>query len=1012
MRENIFRKIIQIKFNSYIKQLLGKTTMISLLKYLIHYSVVILFLVNGLIAYADEQDDPETLYEYSTMLESLKEQLSTSLKEELAYADKQDFDEKPDNNRVQELRLLEKQWQSVEAKWSKWDVLKRNVCNTQNLQAVNQVIKLGNFKEGLQLFEQLLKGNCPDDVITITKKGFCQTLSRFASKKVKLDNFAEALQLYHQVIEGNCQEDLVNNAKDRVCLTLFKQAEKQMDTDDLIGASQSYKQVLEANCQNDKITKIALGTLITKIGSFHQTQQRFEQAIDAYKTVLSFAKKYRKEYLIDKEIWQLVKENICLVINKQAEKMEKAGDSDQAMQFYHQTLKEDCPRVKEHSKKMICLTPLLKATKQEELGNLTEALQLYQQVLEDGCQNKQIIDITLNTMFVIGHTYETQHRLETALEIYEYVIFTAEKLLGKEYLIQEKWQSLKEKLCLTQYQRAEEHRKEKVFTKASKLYQRVLEGNCQNKVFIHNSLSHLITIGFIYENEKQRLDQALNIYRKALYFTEKFFGKNENWQILTKGICLIKYQQADQEKADEQIKAGNLPKALQLYQQVLEEKECQDDKMMIEVVLISIMKKIGIAYEKQQHFVQANNVYQKVLSIAENTFEKKHKVVSLISHKLANLSYQLSNYTYAKKLWEDVLVIDQEIYGLESSEVANILIKLAKVNGELDKHAQAKSQLKQALTIYEQIYKSEYDKTDIMNIMMGLASLYVSLGYYTQAESLLKSVLDNCEKTYSSENIVCVITQESISIVQSHQGKFKDAESLLKWSRTIKENFYGLEHPSVGDTLRSLANFYASLGDYAKAELLFKRVRAIKAKAYPPKHPEIAETLSDLATMIYKPLGEYDHAETLLKEVCNIYEKYYGPQHTQVAKALSSLADIYEKQGDYEQAKSQYQRALVIYEKIYGPQHAEVAGIIDKLALIHLRMGDYIYASSLAVLHFLAAQGEGAIVNQVQLAANFPEQLDASLQNLLQRELIEIVEDGGYRIQVELIRRWFTKERA
>jgi hypothetical protein len=68
-----------------------------------------------------------------------------------------------------------------------------------------------------------------------------------------------------------------------------------------------------------------------------------------------------------------------------------------------------------------------------------------------------------------------------------------------------------------------------------------------------------------------------------------------------------------------------------------------------------------------------------------------------------------------------------------------------------------------------------------------------------------------------------------------------------------------------------------------------------------------------------------------------------------------------------------------------------------------------IYASSLAVLHFLAAQGEGAIVNQVQLAANFPEQLDASLQNLLQRELIEIVEDGGYRIQVELIRRWFTK---
>jgi len=406
----------------------------------------------------------------------------------------------------------------------------------------------------------------------------------------------------------------------------------------------------------------------------------------------------------------------------------------------------------------------------------------------------------------------------------------------------------------------------------------------------------------------------------------------------------MQYQQVDGEKSYEQIKAGNLPKALQLYQQVLEEKECQSDKMMIEVVLISIMKKIGIAYEKQQHFVQANNVYQKVLSIAENTFEKKHKVISLILHKLANLSYQLSNYTYAKKLWEDVLVIDQEIYGLESSEVANILIKLAKVNEELDKHAQAKSQLKQALTIYKQIYKSGHDKTDI--IKTNLASLYISLGYYTQAESLLKSVLDNCEKTYSSENMACVITQESISIIQSHQGKFKDAESLLKWSGAIKENFYGLEHPYVGDTLRNLANFHASLGDYAKAELLLKRVLVIKEKAYPPVHPKIAETLSDLATIIYKPLGEYEHAETLLKQGFDIYEKFYGPQHTQVAKALSSLADIYEKQGDYEQAKSRYQRALIIYEKIYGPQHAKVAGIIDRLAHIHQRMGDYIYAQA------------------------------------------------------------------
>ncbi|RKZ51480.1 MAG: ATP-binding protein [Candidatus Parabeggiatoa sp. nov. 2] len=66
---------------------------------------------------------------------------------------------------------------------------------------------------------------------------------------------------------------------------------------------------------------------------------------------------------------------------------------------------------------------------------------------------------------------------------------------------------------------------------------------------------------------------------------------------------------------------------------------------------------------------------------------------------------------------------------------------------------------------------------------------------------------------------------------------------------------------------------------------------------------------------------------------------------------------------------------------------------------------EQISATSLAVLRFIAAQGEGACVNRAQLAEHFPEQLEQSLKNLLQRELIETVE-GGYRFQVELIRRW------
>ncbi len=42
-----------------------------------------------------------------------------------------------------------------------------------------------------------------------------------------------------------------------------------------------------------------------------------------------------------------------------------------------------------------------------------------------------------------------------------------------------------------------------------------------------------------------------------------------------------------------------------------------------------------------------------------------------------------------------------------------------------------------------------------------------------------------------------------------------------------------------------------------------------------------------------------------------------------------------------------------------------------------------------------------------ELAAGTAEELDAAMERLLRRELIEPV-DGGYRFQVELIRRWFA----
>ncbi|WP_460200498.1 AAA family ATPase, partial [Scytonema sp. NUACC21] len=62
----------------------------------------------------------------------------------------------------------------------------------------------------------------------------------------------------------------------------------------------------------------------------------------------------------------------------------------------------------------------------------------------------------------------------------------------------------------------------------------------------------------------------------------------------------------------------------------------------------------------------------------------------------------------------------------------------------------------------------------------------------------------------------------------------------------------------------------------------------------------------------------------------------------------------------------------------------------------------------LSILRFLADQGEGVTLSTRTLSQQFPNNVNSALKLLLQRELIEKLDDG-YRFQVELIRRWFAQ---
>ena len=67
--------------------------------------------------------------------------------------------------------------------------------------------------------------------------------------------------------------------------------------------------------------------------------------------------------------------------------------------------------------------------------------------------------------------------------------------------------------------------------------------------------------------------------------------------------------------------------------------------------------------------------------------------------------------------------------------------------------------------------------------------------------------------------------------------------------------------------------------------------------------------------------------------------------------------------------------------------------------------------NGLAILRFMAARGEGAVVSKQELASQIPvpEELAHTLALLIRRDLIEPV-GTGYRFKVQLLRCWFARE--
>jgi CHAT domain-containing protein/Tfp pilus assembly protein PilF len=356
------------------------------------------------------------------------------------------------------------------------------------------------------------------------------------------------------------------------------------------------------------------------------------------------------------------------------------------------------------------------------------------------------------------------------------------------------------------------------------------------------------------------------------------------------------------------------------------------------------LNNLASLYADVGNYSYVEPLFQRSLTIVEQTLGSDHPDVATALNNLALLYVDMGNYSDAEPLYQRSLAIREQAFGSDHPEIAIALNNLAELYREMGNYSEAEPLFQRSLAIVEQAYSS--DHPEIARALNNLASLYHSMGNYSEAEPLYQRAVTIAEQALGRDHPNIATSLNNLARLYADMKNYKEAEPLFRRSLAIREQTLGSDHPDVDSTLNNLAELYQAMGNYSEAESLYQRSLAIREQALGSDHPSVANSLNNLAGL-YREMGNYSEAEPLLQRSLAILEQALGSDHPFVANSLNNLAGLYQVMGNYSEAEPLYQRALAIYEQALGSDHLSVATSLNNLAGLYQDMGNYSEAEPL-----------------------------------------------------------------
>lgn len=337
---------------------------------------------------------------------------------------------------------------------------------------------------------------------------------------------------------------------------------------------------------------------------------------------------------------------------------------------------------------------------------------------------------------------------------------------------------------------------------------------------------------------------------------------------------------------------------------------------------------LGLHEERSGRIEEAENWFQRTLSIEEERLGADHPNVAHTLHRLAQCAAFAGRVDDSEWLHWRALGIRETKLHANHPDIATTLHGLGVSVFRAGRTEEAKQLLGRALAICGE--KPGNDRT-AGYILYDLGRCACVAGDMEEAERMYRQALAiQEERAVETSRSAMADTLYALGGYSFETGRVEEAEGLYRRALLIRENSLRDDHPVMARTIYGLGKCTFELGRAEEADELYRQALGIAQKNLGGDHQAVADILHSLGVCALE-LERTDEAAGFLKRALSIYEGNLGLSHSKVAHTAYDLGRCAFWAGRAQEEEGYYRRALDIEERTLGPDHPEVATILHAL---------------------------------------------------------------------------------